>query len=378
MAEQLTEESSIKQVADGSLVAELELLTVLVSELNTESDMSMKLLPEPENKNHYFNLHEDPDNHYTFLPILNRKYYNHYKKQLATFWTVEEVDLGKDRGHYTGKLNDNEREFIKNILAFFAASDGIVAENLDLNFTQELTFKEVATCLRFQGMMEDIHSEMYSLMVDNLIPEKRERHHVLNAINTIPCVGEKAKWAIKWTNRAENDIQERLVAWACVEGIQFSGSFCAIVWLGQRNLMPGLIIANQFIRRDEGAHTDTSVMLYNDLKPERRLTEARVHQIVSEALAIEKLFILESIPCAMLGMNNALMSQYLEFVSDRLLVQLGYSKIWNSANPFDFMEYISIENKTNFFEERVTEYNKASVGTLEEDRELTFTEDVDF
>lgn len=329
-------------------------------------------------KNHYFNLAEDPTNHYTFLPILNAKYYAHYKKQLATFWTVEEVDLARDRDHYQTKLTANEREFVKNVLAFFAASDGIVAENLDLNFTKELEFKEVATCLRFQAMMEDIHSEMYSQMVDNLIPDKAERATVLNAINTIPCVKDKATWALKWTNSKDNDIQERLIAWACVEGIQFSGSFCAIMWLGQRNLMPGLVISNQFIRRDEGAHTDTSVMLYNDLKGQYRLPEARVHTIVKEALAIEKAFILESIPCAMLGMNTALMSQYLEFVSDRLLVQLGYSKIWNSANPFDFMEYISIENKTNFFDMQVSEYNKANVGSTAEDRELTFNGDEDF
>jgi ribonucleoside-diphosphate reductase beta chain len=330
------------------------------------------------NKNHYFKLVGDPENHYTFYPIRNRKYYDHYKKQVATFWTVEEVDLAKDRSDYEEKLTDNEREFVKNVLAFFAASDGIVAENLDLNFTQEIDYKELAQCLRFQGMMEDIHGEMYSLMVDNLILDKDEREKVLNAINTILCVKEKSEWAKKWTNREDNDIPERLVAWACVEGIQFSGSFCAIMWLGKRNLMPGLQVSNQFIRRDEGCHTETSIMMYNDLKDEYRLSEEKIHQIVKEALEIEKKFIIESIPCAMLGMNSKLMGKYLEYVSDRLLVQLGYSKIWNESNPFGFMENISVENKTNFFEERVSEYNKAGVGTSSEDRELTFDVEEDF
>ena len=327
-------------------------------------------------KNHYFNLLEDPTNHYTFYPIHNRKYYDHWKLQKAVDWTVEEVDLTKDRDDFLNKLNENERQFIKNILAFFAASDGIVAENLDLNFTQELTYKEVVVCLRFQGAMEDVHSEMYSLMVENLIPDTKQRTHILDAINTIPCVAEKANWAKKWTNRETNDIQERLIAWACVEGIQFSGSFCAIIWLGtQKNLMPGLLMANEFIRRDEGSHTETSIMLYNDLKPEYRLSEARVHEIIKEALAIEKKFILDSIPCSMLGMNTMLMSQYLEYVSDRLLVQLGYSKIWNSANPFDWMEIVSVETKVNFFDTRNTEYNKSWVGTKNEDRKLTFNDE---
>jgi ribonucleotide reductase beta subunit family protein with ferritin-like domain len=328
------------------------------------------------NKNNLFNLIEDPDNHYTFFPIRNQWYYDHYKKQVATFWTVEEVDLANDREHFEKKLTHNEREFIKQVLAFFAASDGIVAENLDLNFTEEITYKEVAQCLRFQAMMEDIHGEMYSLMIDNLIPDKEERERLLNAINTIPCVALKAKWAQKWANK-DKSISERLVAWACVEGIQFSGSFCAIAWLGKRGLMPGLQVANQFIRRDEGNHTITSVKLYNDLKEKERLSEDKVMKIVSEALDIEKEFITESIPCSMLGMNSNLMKQYLEYVSDMLLLQLGYDKKWNTNNPFDFMENLSVENKTNFFEERVTEYNKSGVGTSEEERILTFNDDDD-
>ena len=332
------------------------------------------------NKNHYFNIREYPANHYTLYPILNKKYYDHYKNQKATDWTVEEVCplLEKDKDHFHDKLNENERTFIRNVLAFFAASDGIVAENLDLNFTQEITFKEVATCLRFQAQIEDVHNEMYSLMVENLIPDTVERNRILDAYNTIPCVMEKAKWALKWTNTQDVDIPERLLAWACVEGIQFSGSFCAIMWLGNRNIMPGLLKANEFIRRDEGSHTQTSIMLYQDLKKEYRIPEERVHQIVREALDIEKNFITESMPCSMLGMNVKSMNQYLEYVSDSLLVLLGYSKIWNSANPFDFMEGISIENKTNFFENPVSEYNKAGVGITQEEQKLTFTGDEDF
>lgn len=329
------------------------------------------------NKNHYFNLEEDPANHYTFYPIRNRKYYEHYKNQLATFWTIEEVDLAKDREHYNNKLSPNEREFVKNILAFFAASDGIVAENLDLNFTQEITYKEISQCLRFQGMMEDIHGEMYSLMVDNLITDTAERNDVLNAINTIPCVAEKANWAQKWTQADNADIQHRLTAWGCVEGIQFSGSFCAIAWLNKRNLMPGLGMANEFIRRDECGHTQTSVMLYNDLHDERRLSNNLISSIVEEAYEIEKKFIIDSIPCAMLGMNNKLMTQYIGYCSDQLLVQLGYPKQYHVSNPFDFMILQSVETLTNFFEGRVSEYNKANVGSTADERVLTFDADDD-
>tara|TARA_B100001093_G_C26703048_1_gene959944 strand:- start:173 stop:1177 length:1005 start_codon:yes stop_codon:yes gene_type:complete len=330
-----------------------------------------------ENKSNYFKLDNNDENPYTFYPINNQWYYKSYKEQLASIWTVEEVDLAADKDHYLNKLSDNERNFVKNVLAFFAASDGIVAENLDLNFSQEITFKEVETCLRFQSMMEDIHGEMYSLMVENIITDSEERNHLLNAINTIPCVKEKAEWAKKWTNTKDNDIQERLVAYTCVEGLQFSGSFCAIMWLGKKNVMPGLQVANQFIRRDEARHTETSIQLYNDLKDEYRLPEEKVQSIVKEALEVEKKFIIDSIPCAMLGMNSNLMVQYLEYVADQLLLQLGYNKLWNSSNPFDFMENMSVENKTNFFEERVSEYSKANVGGTTEDRTLTFGVDDD-
>lgn len=326
----------------------------------------------------YFNLSSNPTNHYTFLPIYNPKYYEFYKKQLATFWTVEEVDLSKDRDQYLTKLTDTERNFVKNVLAFFAASDGIVAENLDMNFIEEITYKEVRTCLRFQAMMEDIHSEMYSRLIDTLITDNTEKEHIFNAITTIPCIKQKAEWAKKWTQAETATLPHRLIAFACVEGIHFSGSFCAIYWLKKRNLMPGLTQSNELIQRDENAHTQTSISLYNDLKPEYRLQETIVKQIVEEAVAIEIVFITESISCSMLGMNTEMMKQYIKYIGDQLMVQLGYNKIFKVNNPFDFMENISVEVKTNFFENRVTAYNKACVGDNEEDKKLSFDNDDDF
>lgn len=323
----------------------------------------------------YFNLSSNPKNNYTFLPIYNPKYYEFYKKQLASFWTVEEVDLSKDRDQYLNKLSDSERNFVKNILAFFAASDGIVAENLDLNFIEEISYKEVRTCLRFQSMMEDIHSEMYSRLIDTLILDSNEKDHIFNAITTIPCIKQKAEWAKKWTQSETATLPHRLIAFACVEGIHFSGSFCAIYWLKKRNLMPGLTLSNQFIARDEAMHTQTSIALYNDLKSEYRLSENVVREIVEEAVEIETVFITESISCSMLGMNVDLMKQYIKYVADQLMVQLGYNKIWKVGSPFDFMEMISIEGKTNFFEHRVSEYNKAGVGDTEEDKQFDLNAD---
>ena len=315
-----------------------------------------------------FTLEANLNNHYTFLPIYNQWYYDHYKRQLATFWTVEEVDLSKDRDQFQNKLTNPERHFVKNILAFFAASDGIVAENLDLNFIEEITYKEVKTCLRFQAMMEDIHGEMYSRLIDTLIDDNKEKDQLFNAIINIPCITLKAEWARKWTNGKKTSLAQRLVAWACVEGIHFSGSFCAIYWLKKRNLLPGLTQSNEFIARDEGCHTETSIRLYNDLKLEERLDELLVREIIEEAVAIETVFITESISCSMLGMNVDMMKQYIKFVADRIMIQLGYDKIYKVANSFDFMENISIETKTNFFENRVVAYSKAGVGDKEEDK----------
>jgi ribonucleotide reductase beta subunit family protein with ferritin-like domain len=318
----------------------------------------------------YFALSNNPTNNYTFLPIYNHKYYEFYKNQLATFWTVEEVDLSKDRDQYLNKLTDTERNFVKNILAFFAASDGIVAENLDLNFIEEISYKEVRTCLRFQSMMEDIHSEMYSRLIETLIIDPNEKEQIFNAITTIPCIKQKAEWAKKWTKAETTTLPHRLIAFACVEGIHFSGSFCAIYWLKKRNLMPGITQSNELVQRDENAHTQTSIALYNDLKPEYRLSEDIVRQIIEEAVEIETVFITKSITCSMLGMNIDMMKQYIKYVGDQLMIQLGYSKIWKLSNPFDFMENISVEVKSNFFEHRVTAYNKACVGDKEEDREF--------
>lgn len=323
-----------------------------------------------------FTLSANPENHYTFLPIYNQWYYDHYKRQVSTFWTVEEVDLSKDRDQYQNKLTEPERHFVKNILAFFAASDGIVAENLDLNFIEEITYKEVKTCLRFQAMMEDIHGEMYSRLINTLIDDNKEKDQLFNAIINIPCISLKAEWARKWTNGKEASLAQRLVAWACVEGIHFSGSFCAIYWLKKRNLLSGLTLSNEFIARDEGCHTETSIHLYNDLKQEQRLNESLVRDIIEEAVAIEIVFITESISCSMLGMNVDMMKQYIKFVADRIMIQLGYDKIYKLTNPFDFMENISIETKTNFFENRVAAYSKAGVGDKEEDK--AFDLDADF
>jgi ribonucleoside-diphosphate reductase beta chain len=279
-------------------------------------------------------------------------------------------EISKDRDDFLNKLSDSERHFVKNILAFFAASDGIVAENLDLNFIEEITYKEVRTCLRFQSMMEDIHSEMYSRLIETLITDASEKDRIFNAIINIPCIKLKAEWAKKWTQSETATLPQRLIAFACVEGIHFSGSFCAIYWLKKRNLMPGLTLSNEFISRDENSHTQTSIALYNDLKTEYRLSEDTVCQIIEEAVEIETVFITQSISCSMLGMNTDMMQQYIKYVADQLMIQLGYNKIWKVGNPFEFMEHISIENKTNFFENRVSSYNKAGVGDTEGDKDF--------
>ena len=323
-----------------------------------------------------FNLYSDPTNNYTVHPINNKEIWDMYKKELACFWTVEEVDLSKDRQDWENKLNDNERKFIKQILAFFAASDGIVSENLDINFSHDINIKEVGYFYHFQNMMEDIHGEMYSVMIDTFISDKDEKMKTLNAINTMPCVAKKANWALKWTKGDEASLAERIVAFVLVEGLFFSGAFAAIFWLKKRNVMPGLTFSNELISRDEGLHTDFGIMMYNYLESEKRVSQDKIHSIFKEAVEIEKEFITDSIPCALIGMNSGLMNQYIEYVADRLLILLGYSRVYNVGNPFDFMENISIEGKTNFFEERVSQYSMSGVGTTEEDR--GFDLDADF
>ena len=302
---------------------------------------------------------ENPDR-YVLFPIRYDEVWKMYKKQVASFWTVEEVDLASDKSQWA-ELMPNEQHFIKNVLAFFAGSDGIVVENLVTRFMSEIQLPEVRSFYAFQAMMEGIHSEMYSLMIDTFIQDSAEKEKLFHAIDTIPSVQKKANWAVKWINDESSNFATRLVAFAAVEGIFFSGSFCSIFWLKKRGIMPGLTFSNELISRDEGMHTDFAILLYTTLLV-NKLSEERVHQLIEEAVVIEKEFIIDSLPCNLIGMNSELMAQYIEYVADRLLVQLGYSKIWKVQNPFDFMEMISLTGKTNFFERRVGEYSRAGVG----------------
>ena len=321
-------------------------------------------LPEPilqENKNRF-----------VLFPIEHQDIWEMYKKQQACIWTAEEIDLAQDLNDWRNKLTDDERYFVKNVLAFFAASDGIVNENLADNFVSEVQYTEAKFFYGFQIMMENIHSETYSLLIDTYINDKEEKSRLFNAIETIPAVKKKAEWALKWIDSP--NFQERLVAFAAVEGIFFSGSFCAIFWLKKRGLMPGLSFSNELISRDEGMHCDFAVMLHNNHLV-NKVSEARIYEIIISALEIEKEFIIESLPVRLIGMNSELMKQYLEFVADRLLVDLGCSKIYNSENPFDFMMNISLQGKTNFFEKRVGEYQKSGVMNKSED---AFDFDVEF
>ena len=311
------------------------------------------------------------DNRFTLFPIKHDDIWKMYKKAEASFWTAEEMDLSKDKDDWDNKLTDSEKHFIKNILAFFAGSDGIVGENLLENFSTEIQIPEVRCFYGFQIAIENIHAEVYSLLIEKFITDRHEKNSLFNAITEIPCIQQKADWALKWFSR-ENSYAERLVAFAVVEGIFFSGSFCAIFWLKKRGLMPGLTFSNELISRDEGMHTDFAVLLYSKLQ--HKLTQERLYEIVKEAVVIEKSFINDSISCAMIGMNTILMNQYIEYVSDRIVYQLGYEKIFNSKNPFDFMQLISMENKTNFFEKRVGEYSLAHVNVENTDgiEEMTF------
>ena len=318
-------------------------------------------------------LKENP-NRYVLFPIQHKPIWDMYKKAVAVFWTVEEIDFSKDYEDWK-KLSENDKYFIKNILAFFAGSDGIVLENLADRFMSEIQIPEARCFYGFQIAIENIHSECYSLMIDNYVKDIDEKNKLLNAIQTIPCVSKKANWAIKWIKNDSANFATRLIAFAAVEGIFFSGSFCAIFWLKNRLLMPGLTFSNELISRDEGLHTDFAILLYSQYIKEK-LSDDVVHNIIKEAVSIEKEFITESLPCNLIGMNNELMSQYIEFVADRLLAQLGHNKIWNTKNPFSFMEMISLEGKTNFFEKRVGEYSKSGVGV--DSQNMEFDLDTDF
>ena len=305
---------------------------------------------------------------FTVYPIQNQQLWSLYKKQQSSFWRAEEVDLSGDMRDWE-KLNENEQYFIKNILAFFAGSDGIVNWNIGDRFKEDIKqleglYKETSYLYNYQAMIEDVHNEMYSLMLDTYIKSSEEKDHLFNAIETIPCVKKKAEWAMKWILDENSSFSQRLVAFAIVEGIFFSGSFCAIYWLKKRGLMTGLTSANEFIARDEGMHTETACVLYSLL--EDKVSEKTIHQMITDALTIEKEFITESIPCDLIGMNSPTMCQYIEFVADNLLVNLGCSKIHNVEFPstFSFMDAISIQGKTNFFEKRPTEYQKTSIGAI--------------
>jgi ribonucleoside-diphosphate reductase beta chain len=304
------------------------------------------------------------------FPIQHHDLWKLYKQAEACIWTAEEIDLSQDLIDWE-KLNEGEKHFVKHVLAFFAASDGIVNENLAENFVKEVQYTEAKFFYGFQIMMENIHSETYSLLIDTYIKDKEEQNRLFNAIDTVPAVQKKAQWALKWIN--SESFVERLLAFAAVEGIFFSGSFCSIFWLKKRGLMPGLSFSNELISRDEGLHTNFAVHLYNQ-HIENKLSKERVIEILGSALEIEKEFITESLPVDLIGMNSTLMSQYLEYVTDRLLVDLGIGKVYNSENPFDFMKNIALENKTNFFEKRVSDYSKSGVGDVEE-KELNFEED---
>ena len=324
------------------------------------------LRPEPilqENKNRF-----------VLFPIIHDDIWAFYKNAEASFWTAEELDLQSDISDWENKLNDDERYFIKHVLAFFAASDGIVNENLAENFVAEVQYTEAKFFYGFQIAIENIHSEVYSLLIDTYVGDSKEKDYLFKALETFPPVKKKAEWALKWIDNGS--FAERLIAFAAVEGIFFSGSFCAIFWLKKRGLMPGLTFSNELISRDEGLHCDFAVLLHNK-HVVNKVSKERITEIIRDAVSIEKEFILESLPVRLIGMNSDMMSQYIEFVSDRLLMELGCEKIYNSTNPFDFMDMINLQGKTNFFEKRVGEYQKAGVANASSS-DQAFSMDEDF
>jgi ribonucleotide reductase beta subunit family protein with ferritin-like domain len=311
---------------------------------------------------------QEDDNRFVMFPIKYDSIWNMYKKQEFSFWRAEEIDLSKDKKHWEA-LSDQEKHFIKMILAFFAASDGIVLENLATRFMGEIQISEARAFYGLQIAMENIHSITYSLLIDTYITNPLEKGKLFNALNEYECIKKKGTWAQKWIHDKRSNFATRLVAFACVEGIFFSGAFCAIFWLKKRGILPGLTFSNELISRDEALHTEFAVLLYSLL--EKKLKKQRIYEIIKEAVEIEKEFILDALPCRLIGMNNVLMSQYIEFVADRLLIQLGYEKIYNTSNPFDFMEMISVQSKTNFFEDRVSDY---ALSTKENNKDEAFVD----
>jgi len=315
---------------------------------------------------------QEPLNRFSLFPIQYPLIWDFYKNVEASLWTVEEVDLAGDMRDWNS-MNDGERFFVSNILSFFNCSDSIVNDNLLSNFSSEIYIPEVRCVFGFQIAIENIHSEMYSTLIDEYIKDPIKKEHLFNGISTIDCVKQKAEWALKWTDTT-NSFAERLVGFSIMEGLFFSSSFCSIFWLKKRNLLPGLCFSNELISRDEGLHCDFSCLLYSMLK--NKLTKERVYDIMMEAVQIEKNFVTKSLPVSLIGMNSKLMSEYIEFCADRLLVSLGYPKLYNALNPFDWMDLISLSGKTNFFEKRVGEYSKAGVGVKKE--EMVFSLNVDF
>ncbi|OCK79639.1 hypothetical protein K432DRAFT_443751 [Lepidopterella palustris CBS 459.81] len=325
------------------------------SEVSKDPSVAATIKPEEINEPL---LQENPQR-FVLFPIKYHEIWQMYKKAEASFWTAEEIDLSKDLHDWNKRLNNDERFFISHVLAFFAASDGIVNENLVQRFSGEVQIPEARCFYGFQIMMENIHSETYSLLIDTYISEPKQRTYLLNAIDNIPCVRKKAEWALRWISDKNSTFASRLVAFAAVEGIFFSGSFASIFWLKKRGLMPGLTFSNELISRDEGMHTDFACLLFSHIN--KRPSQKEVEAIITEAVTIEQEFLTDALPCALLGMNAKLMCQYIEFVADRLLLALGNQKFYNATNPFDFMENISLAGKTNFFEKRVGDYQKAGV-----------------
>jgi len=310
------------------------------------------------------------DNRFVMFPIKHNDIWEMYKKQVDCFWRAEEIDLSKDLKNWES-LDNNEKYFISMILAFFAASDGIVLENLAIRFMNDVQISEARAFYGFQIAMENIHSETYSLLIETYIKNHEEKHKLFNAIEHFPCIKKKSDWAKKWIHDNRSSFATRLVAFACVEGIFFSGAFCSIYWLKKRGLMPGLTFSNELISRDEALHTEFAILLYNKLQ--NRMKKSRIQEIIKEAVEIETEFICEALPCRLIGMNSLMMTQYIQYVADRLSLQLGYDKIYNTQNPFDFMELISMESKVNFFEKKLGEYALANKQKTEDT--FCFSED---
>ncbi|KAI9742095.1 MAG: Ribonucleotide-diphosphate reductase (RNR), small subunit [Cirrosporium novae-zelandiae] len=343
------------------------------SQIKFESGEGTRIQLQPEEMEEEI-LKENP-HRFVMFPIHYNEIWQMYKKHEASFWTSEEIDLSKDLRDWNERMNKDERFFISRVLAFFAASDGIVNENLVQRFCTEVQIPEARSFYGFQIMMENIHSETYSLLIDTYISDPKEKTFLFDAIDTIPCIRKKAEWAIKWIQDKDALFAQRLVAFATIEGVFFSGSFASIFWLKKRGLMPGLTFSNELISRDEGLHTDFGCLLYHHLK--NKLSEKFIADIVAEAVVIEKEYLTEALPVSLIGMNAKLMQQYIEFVADRLLLSLGNPKLYNASNPFDFMEVISLSGKTNFFEKRVGDYQKSGVMAVSTDEEtgISFNED---